>query len=142
MGVGVDGALHRVRLVALLAVLPMVVMAIPAMSVAQVVQGPAIELAKTASPTALTHGPGTVTYTYTVTNPGTVLLNGVSVTDDKLGAITFVSGDVNTNTRLDPGETWIFRATTVLTGTTSNIATATATAVETRSARSRTRESL
>lgn len=83
-----------------------------------------INIEKTASPTALTTGPGTVTYTYTVTNPGTESLMNVTVTDNKLSTVTYVSGD-DGNELLDPGETWLYTATTTLSVTTTNIATVT-----------------
>jgi hypothetical protein len=87
---------------------------------------PIIHITKAANPTALPFGPGSVTYTYTVTNPGTVPLIGVTVTDDKLGPVTNrISGDLNGNGLLDPGETWIYTATTTLSATTTNAATAT-----------------
>jgi hypothetical protein len=88
------------------------------------VTGRAINVQKTASPTALPSGPGSVTYTYEVTNPGTVVLGGVTVNDDKLGPITYRSGDANTNGLLDLNETWIYTATTTLNATTANTATA------------------
>jgi len=60
-------------------------------------QEPEIELTKTASPNSFS-APGTVTYTYTVTNTGKVPLTGINVTDDKLGEITLLK------TTLEPGE--------------------------------------
>jgi hypothetical protein len=86
-----------------------------------------IKVIKTPSPTALT-GPGSVTFTYTVTNPGTVTLSGVSVTDTPLGPATYVSGDVNHDNLLEPTETWIYTITTNLDATTTNTATATGSA--------------
>jgi hypothetical protein len=86
---------------------------------------PTIRIEKRANPTGLTSGPGPVTYTYEVTNPGIVVLNTVSVTDDKLSLVTYVSGDVNDNDLLEPGETWIYTSTTRLNVTTTNTATAT-----------------
>jgi uncharacterized repeat protein (TIGR01451 family) len=68
---------------------------------------------------------GLVTYTYRVTNPGTVDLRAVTVTDDKIGTVTYVSGDVNEDGLLQPGETWIYTATSRLNATTTNTATAT-----------------
>jgi len=79
-----------------------------------------INIEKSANPTALTSGPGTVTYTYAVTNPGTESLTNVTVTDNKLSTVTYVSGD-DGNELLDPGETWIYTATTTLNVTTTNI---------------------
>ncbi|MDP2299802.1 MAG: ice-binding family protein, partial [Actinomycetota bacterium] len=54
-----------------------------------------IDITKTASPTSLPAGGGTVTYTYTVTNPGTVEFSDVVVTDDMVSPVTYVSGDTN-----------------------------------------------
>jgi hypothetical protein len=79
----------------------------------------------------LTSGPGSVTYTYRVTNPGTIPLSAVTVVDDKLSPVTYVSGDVNTDSILQPGEVWMYTGTTTLTETTTNTVTATGTAGET-----------
>jgi len=84
----------------------------------------AIAIAKTAVPSALPAGGGPVTYTYVVSNPGTVPLAGVTVTDDKCAAVTFVGGDTNGNTLLDVGETWTFTCTMTVTTTTTNTGTA------------------
>ena len=96
-----------------------------------------VHIRKTALPVALT-GPGSVTYRYEVTNLDTLPLTSVSVADDKLSPVTYVSGDLNTNSQLDPTETWIYTATTNLTATTTNVATVRATtstgAVETDTA--------
>lgn len=48
---------------------------------------PAIELVKTADPVSVSGPAGLVTFTYVVTNVGDVLLTGVTVTDDVIGAI-------------------------------------------------------
>ena len=53
---------------------------------------------------------GTVTWTYAVTNTGNVALSNVDVSDDQGVTPVFQSGD-NGNSLLDPGETWIYRAT-------------------------------
>ncbi|MBA4370996.1 MAG: hypothetical protein C0418_05400 [Coriobacteriaceae bacterium] len=82
-----------------------------------------IRVNKTASPSSVTSDSGSVTYTYTVSNPGTSTLTSVTVTDDKLGSVAYVSGDTNSDNQLQPGETWIYSATTTLTATTTNIAT-------------------
>lgn len=85
-----------------------------------------IQITMTASPAELTFGPGSVTYTYTVTNPGNNPLGDVVVTDDKLGPVTYVSGDVNADGLLQSGETWVYTGTMRLTATTTNTATVTA----------------
>ncbi len=85
---------------------------------------PAIYVSKTASPNTLTHGAGWVTYTYVVTNAGVIPLSSVSVVDDKLGTLTFVSGDTNGNHLLDTGEAWLYTGRAHLTTTTTNTATA------------------
>jgi uncharacterized repeat protein (TIGR01451 family) len=52
-----------------------------------------------------------VTWTYTVTNKGNVPLSTVTVTDNVAGVTpAYVSGDTNTNNKLDLTETWIFTA--------------------------------
>ncbi|MBW6469286.1 MAG: DUF3494 domain-containing protein [Coriobacteriia bacterium] len=90
-----------------------------------------ISITKSASPSALNSGPGPVTYTYRVTNPGTVALSEVSVVDDKLSPVTYVSGDVNDDGLLQPEETWVYTGTMTLGATTTNTATASATSGDT-----------
>ncbi len=77
-------------------------------------------------------------WTYTVTNPGSVALANVTVTDDdgtpddtgNALTATYVSGDTNGDGLLEPGETWIFKATTTaLSGSTAETAHVTATPV-------------
>ncbi len=89
-------------------------------------QGAAINIEKSAAPTALTSGPGKVVYTYEVSAPGTATLSDLVVTDNKLDTVTYVSGDANDDGLLQPGETWIYTATTTLMTTTTNTGTATA----------------
>jgi hypothetical protein len=89
------------------------------------VYAPIINVIKTPEPLMLPSQGGSVTYTYKVTNPGVVELSDVSVTDDKLSPVTYVSGDVNFDNRLQPNETWIYTGTTTLDVTTTNTATAT-----------------
>jgi uncharacterized repeat protein (TIGR01451 family) len=69
-------------------------------------------------------GGGVVTYTYTVTNPGVVAMNNVSVTDNKCAPVTYVSGDANHNSLLDPGEAWVYTCQTNIAASTMNTATA------------------
>jgi hypothetical protein len=69
----------------------------------------------------------TVTWTYRVTNPGDIALKNVTVTDDQGVAPVFQNGDVNSNSELDPGETWLYQAQgTAVSGQYANVATATA----------------
>jgi len=70
---------------------------------------PAIDIDKTAEPAQAYEG-DTITYTYTVTNPGDTPLYDISVTDDKVEDVIYQSGDTNGNSRLDTGETWTFTA--------------------------------
>lgn len=101
-----------------------------ATAVATVVVGapidpPLINIVKVPSRlTPFPFGGGTVTYTYTVTNPGVVALNNVSVADNKCAPVNFISGDTNNNGLLDPGETWIYACSTNITASTMNTATA------------------
>ena len=81
---------------------------------------PLIHVTKIPSPLTLLAGGGMVTYTKKVTNPGTVPLANVRLTDDKCDPVTYVSGDVNNDSKLDPSETWTYTCQTVLTKTTTN----------------------
>lgn len=85
----------------------------------------------------------TATFTYVVTTTGNVPLATLVVRDDNgtPGNVaddfnaTFVSGDTNSNNRLDITETWNYQATrTVVAGQYSNIATATGNPVDTTGA--------
>lgn len=66
-----------------------------------------------------------VTYAYEITNNGNVPLIINSLTDDKCGTPTFISGD-NGNNLLDVNEIWSYQCSMELTQTTENIATVTA----------------
>jgi uncharacterized repeat protein (TIGR01451 family) len=101
-----------------------------ATAVATVVVGapivpPLINIVKVPSRlTPFPYGGGVVAYTYTVTNPGVVAMNDVTVTDNKCSPVTYVSGDTNNDHLLDPGETWIYTCKTNVTASTMNTATA------------------
>jgi hypothetical protein len=67
-------------------------------------QHPAIHVVKDGPATA---APGdTLTFHYTVTNPGDVALTNVTATDDKCSPLTR-TGDTS-DTTLDPGDTWTY----------------------------------
>lgn len=86
---------------------------------------PLIHITKVPAPFGLPVGGGMVTYTKKVTNPGTVALSNVRVTDDKCSPIKYVSGDTNVNLKLEPSETWTYTCQANLTVTTTNTAVAT-----------------
>lgn len=89
---------------------------------------PLIHVVKTPNVFLLPSGGGAVTYTYTVTNPGTVPLSDVSVVDNKCtglpGRVVGHPGDLNKNNLLESNESWSFTCLSNLTQTTTNIATA------------------
>lgn len=85
---------------------------------------PLIHVTKVPSPLVLTSGGGVVTYTNKVTNPGTVALSNVRLTDDKCSSVIYVSGDTNGNSMLDITETWTYTCSANLTKTTVNTVTA------------------
>ena len=79
----------------------------------------AYELAQ-AAPGPIVPAGSSVTWSYLVTNQGSTSLDVVAVMDD-LGtddwnqaqdvSVGFIGGDVNSNGRLDPGETWLYEFT-------------------------------
>lgn len=89
------------------------------------VVAPLISVTKVPTPLALTAGPGSVVYNYTVANIGTVTMSNVKVTDDKCSVVSFVSGDTNIDSKLDVSESWKYSCTTALSKTTTNTVTAT-----------------
>lgn len=90
---------------------------------------PLVHVVKVPDPLTLFAGGGAVTYRYTVTNPGTVALSDVSITDDKCtglpSRVTGHPGDLNKNDLLEPSERWSFTCNSNLTATTTNAATVT-----------------
>ncbi len=65
-----------------------------------------------------------VTWTYAVTNPGNVPIKTLTVTDDQGVVPSFVGGDADSDTELDPGETWTYEAAaTAVAGQYTNVAT-------------------
>ena len=85
---------------------------------------PLIHVVKVPSTFLLPIGGGQVTYTEKVSNPGTVALSNIHLTDDTCSPMKFASGDINNNTKLDPTETWTYTCRKNLTSTTTNTATA------------------
>ena len=51
-------------------------------------------------------------------------LTGVTVTDDTCSPVKFLTGDTDNNKKLDISEIWKYSCTTILSTTTTNIATA------------------
>lgn len=88
------------------------------------VVSPLIHVTKIPSPLALKAGGGVVTFTERVTNPGTVPLNGIVLTDDKCAPMKYVSGDANGDAKLDSSETWTYTCQSRLARTTTNTAVA------------------
>ena len=87
---------------------------------------PAINVAKSADQTVVLSGT-LVVYTYTVTNPGDDALSTVTVTDTACSPLSLNSGDTNSNSLLDPGETWTYTCSAAISSDTTNIATASGT---------------
>lgn len=85
---------------------------------------PLIHVVKTPSPLNLPFNGGPVTYSYNVSNPGTVALSNVSLTDNKCSAVNFVSGDTNGDMKLQMNETWRYTCLTTIKNTTTNTAIA------------------
>ncbi|MCX6795023.1 MAG: ice-binding family protein [Candidatus Falkowbacteria bacterium] len=86
---------------------------------------PLIHVTKIPSPLTLLAGGGTVTYTEKITNPGTVALSNVRLSDDKCSPMKYISGDIDSDSKLDVTETWTYTCKTKLTTTTTNTAVAT-----------------
>jgi uncharacterized repeat protein (TIGR01451 family) len=84
---------------------------------------PLIHVTKVPNPLTLPVGGGSVTYTETATNPGTAALSNVTLTDDKCSPVNYISGDSNSNSLLDPTETWVYTCQANLTSSTTNTAT-------------------
>ena len=89
------------------------------------IAAPAIDVEKVANPTELPFGGGSVTYTYTLTNPGDTALSDITVEDDKCAPVEYAGGDDNDNFLLDLDETWTATCTTTITVTTLNTVVAT-----------------
>ncbi len=87
---------------------------------------PLIGVVKTANVQTLTKVPGVVTYDYTVWNQGgKQALVDVTLTDDKCTSVTFISGDINNDKKLDITESWKYNCLATISTTTTNTALAT-----------------
>lgn len=86
---------------------------------------PVINITKTATPSALPTGPGSVTYNYTVTNPGQRALTDIKVVDNRCSSVGYISGDENVNNKIEPSEIWKYSCTITLQNTTTNTVVAT-----------------
>jgi hypothetical protein len=80
---------------------------------------------KVPSPLSLPNGTGSVTYNYTLRNIGIVPVTNITMTDDSCSSVTFLSGDINNNAKLDTSEKWIYSCATTLSKTHTNIVTTT-----------------
>lgn len=84
---------------------------------------PLIHVTKVPSPVAVLAEEGTVVYTERITNPGTVALSNVLISDDKCSPVDYISGDTNSDLKLDVNETWTYACQMNLTETTTNTVT-------------------
>jgi hypothetical protein len=85
---------------------------------------PRIHVTKVPNPSALPSGPGSVAYTYKVTNVGSLAMSKVTLKDDKCSPVKFISGDRDKDSMLDLDEIWTYRCTTIVSETVTNTATA------------------
>jgi hypothetical protein len=83
-----------------------------------------IRVTKEASKKTLRSGPDKVTFTYHVTNRGSVALSDISVKDDKCDSVKYVSGDDNNNDLLDTDENWKYTCRKTVKKTETNTVTA------------------
>lgn len=83
-----------------------------------------IKVKKTSTPESITANSGQVVYSYEVTNPGSLALQNVTLTDDKCAPVNLANGDVNSNNKLDSGEIWRYICNTELAATSTSVATA------------------
>jgi hypothetical protein len=86
---------------------------------------PLIDMVKTANPLSLPAGSGSVVYTYTLRNIGTVPVTDITIVGDTCSPIILAGGDINTDTKLDIDETWVYTCTQTLSETYTNTAVAT-----------------
>jgi uncharacterized repeat protein (TIGR01451 family) len=87
-----------------------------------------IVLHKTSDPILVPEG-GSTTFTFEVTNPSTVPLSDITLTDNRCSPLTFVGGDTNGDDILAPldGEIWTYTCTMPISQLTVNTAVVTGT---------------
>lgn len=86
---------------------------------------PRIAITKTPSRMSIPNCPGTITYSYNVTNTGPLTMNMIQVSDDRCSSVNYISGDTDSDSNLDLTETWQYQCTDTLAQTTTNVATVT-----------------
>jgi uncharacterized repeat protein (TIGR01451 family) len=59
---------------------------------------------------------GEAIFKYVVKNEGDVAIDNVSVTDSRLATVTYVSGDLDNDNKLDTNETWVYTASETVQG--------------------------
>ncbi|WP_394697739.1 beta strand repeat-containing protein [uncultured Methanomethylovorans sp.] len=86
---------------------------------------PYLALTKSASPTTYSAVGQTITYTYTVTNPGNVVINGpITVTDNKIGTVTISSSSLAAGASVSGTATYTVTQADINSGLVTNSATA------------------
>ncbi|MEK7183045.1 MAG: ice-binding family protein [Patescibacteria group bacterium] len=93
--------------------------------VGEAIVPPLIHVTKIPNPLTLLAGGGLVTYTETITNPGTETLSNVTISDNKCSPVTYVSGDTNDNGLLESDESWVHTCSSNITSNTTNTVTVT-----------------
>lgn len=86
---------------------------------------PKIGLSVSVSPTGLPIGGGRITFFYTVTNPSSVPLENVSISDKQCSPITRVGGDSNSDNMLQNSESWRYTCSRTTTTALTSDATVT-----------------
>ncbi|NCB00180.1 MAG: DUF11 domain-containing protein, partial [Clostridia bacterium] len=72
-------------------------------------ENPALSVEKSSTTTLIDHSGQIVPYSFVVTNTGNVVLTGITVSDSNVSpAPAYVSGDTNSNGKLDLTETWTY----------------------------------
>ncbi|MHB8870968.1 MAG: ice-binding family protein [Candidatus Doudnabacteria bacterium] len=80
---------------------------------------PLIDVVKVPSPLSLA-GPGPVSYTFTLSNIGTVPVTNITMVGDTCSPIILTSGDTNSDAKLDLNEKWVYKCSTTLLETHTN----------------------